>query len=223
MILPAIILENAPDGRWRLGIGDASWAGWLIVAAYVLAALLAWLAYRLARSEAHRLDHTHPHAGASERLVAWFWLLACLTLTVLAINKQLDLQSLFTQMLRDEAHAQGWYDDRRRYQFAFVAAIAGAGVLGVGVMAWVWRRVLDRVWIAVLGLGWMTSFVVIRAASFHHVETFLRSITHAGNVAFELSGIAMVAAGAGRALRSRRVAHQRPITPSDARRRGGMA
>ena len=92
---------------------------------------------------------------------------------------------------------QGWYDDRRRYQFAFVVAIASGGVLGVGAMAWVWRRVLDRVWIAALGLGWMTSFVVIRAASFHHVETFLRGLTEAGNMAFEISGIAIVAAGAG--------------------------
>ena len=144
------------------------------------------------------------YEAESERLLAWFWLLACIALSALAINKQLDLQSLLTQVLRDQARDQGWYDDRRRYQFAFVVGVAWAGVLGAGVMAWVWRRVLDRVWIAVLGLAWMMSFVWIRAASFHHVETFLRSITHAGNVAFELSGIAIVAAGAGRALRSRR-------------------
>jgi hypothetical protein len=204
MVLLLIVLETVPDGRWSPGISDPTWAGWATVAAYALAACLALLASRCCRSEAHRLERTHPHEAQNERLLAGFWLLACLTLTALGINKQLDLQSLFTQVLRDAAREQGWYDDRRRYQFAFVVGIACAGVLGVVAMAWVLRRVLDRVWMAVLGLGWMTSFVVIRAASFHHVETFLRSITHRGNVAFELSGIAMVAVGAGRALRSRR-------------------
>ena len=209
MVLPLAVVEIVPDGRWRPGIGDPSWAGWLTVAAYALAACLALLVYRSCRSEAQRLERTHPHEAENERLLACFWLLACLTLTALGINKQLDLQSLFTEVLRDAAHEQGWYDNRRRYQFAFVVATAWAGVLGVGAMAWVLRRVLDRVWLAVLGLGWMTSFVVIRAASFHHFETFLRSITHAGNVAFELLGIAMVAAGAGWALRSRRGARRR--------------
>jgi hypothetical protein len=168
------------------------------------------LAYRSCRSEALRVERTDPHAADNERLLACFWLLASMTLTALGINKQLDLQSLFTEVLRDAAGEQGWYDSRRQYQFAFVVAIGCGGVLGVGAVAWVLRRVLDRVWMAVLGLGWLTSFVVIRAASFHHVETFLRSMTHAGNVAFELSGITMVAFGAGRALRSRHDDGQRP-------------
>jgi len=204
MVLTLILLETVSVGRWTLGIGDASWAGWLTLAAYAVAACLALLAYRSCRPEAGRLDRIHPHEARHQRLLARFWLVACVTLTVLGVNKQLDLQSLFTQLLRDVAHQQGWYDSRRSYQFAFVVVIAGAGVVGVVAMAWVWRRVLDRVWIALLGLMWMMSFVVIRAASFHHVDTFLRSITRAGTVAFELSGIAMVAAGAVRALRSRR-------------------
>lgn len=57
-------------------------------------------------------------------------------------------------------------------------------------------------------LAWMTSFLLIRAASFHHVYTFLRSLPHWGNVALELSGIGMVAAGAVQTLRSTRNDHQ---------------
>ena len=30
---------------------------------------------------------------------------------LLGINKQLDLQSLFTEVMRDMAHAQGWYNE----------------------------------------------------------------------------------------------------------------
>jgi hypothetical protein len=218
MVLFLIVLETASDGRWHPGIGDPSWTGWLTVAAYALAAGLAWLAFRSCRSEAARLERSEPHQAANERRLAWFWLIACLTVTALGVNKQLDLQSLFTQTLRDAAHMQGWYDDRRRYQFRFVLAIAGAAVAGVGTMGWVLRPVLARVWIGILGLGWITGFVIIRAASFHHVDTFLRSISHAGNVAFELSGIAMVAAGARRVLQSRsdeRERRGRFVTPSE--------
>src|SRR5918993_112231 len=104
MGLPVIVLESASDGRWRPGIGDPSWEGWLMVAAYTITAGLAWLAHRSYRSAAHRVGRTHAQQGATDRLLAWFWLLACVTLTALAINKQLDLQSLLTQVLRDAAH-----------------------------------------------------------------------------------------------------------------------
>jgi hypothetical protein len=33
MVLTLILLETVSDGRWTLGIGDASWAGWLTLAA----------------------------------------------------------------------------------------------------------------------------------------------------------------------------------------------
>lgn len=187
-----------------LRIGDPSWTGWITVAAYACGASVAWLAWRECRAEAIRLGPVQADAARHERLLAHFWMLVGVALLILGLNKQLDLQSLLTELARDAAHVQGWYEDRRRYQFAFVVAIAGAGVVGVAAMAWVLRRVLDRVWIAVVGLGWMTSFVVIRAASFHHVDTLLRGLTPAGNAVLELSGIAMIAAGAGRTLRGRR-------------------
>jgi hypothetical protein len=149
------------------------------------------------------LDRVRRDDARNERLLAVFWLGAVVLLVALGLNKQLDVQSLFTQELRDAANVQGWYDDRRRYQFAFVLSIAGTGVFSMGTVAWLLRGVLREVWMAVLGLGGLTSFVVIRTASFHHVDTFLHRITHAGNVALELSAIAMIAAGAGWALVSR--------------------
>lgn len=203
-----MIVELLADGAgigWRPGIGDPSWTGWLTVIAYALAACLSGLAWRACRVEARRLGHADPREARNQRLLARFWLLAGVMLIALGINKQLDVQSLFTEVLRNVAHVQGWYDERRRYQFRFVVGIAGAGVVGVAALAWALRDVIGRVWLAVVGLGWMTSFVIIRAASFHHVDSFLRSVTQVGNAALELSGILMIAAGAGLALRGRRV------------------
>ena len=106
MVLPLIFLEAVSDGRWTPGIGDASWAGWLTLAAYAVAACLAALALpfvpvRIASAE------TSPRDARNERLLAAFWLLAFIIVMALGINKQLDLQSLFTQELRDAARLQG--------------------------------------------------------------------------------------------------------------------
>jgi hypothetical protein len=86
-------------------------------------------------------------------------------------------------------------------------------VVGGAASAWVLRNVLTRVWPAVLGLVLVTTFVVIRAASFHHVETVLNRMSGAGNVALELSDIAIVVAGAGWALRSGRGSAGRRTRP----------
>ena len=63
---------------WKPGIGDPTVYGWLAAAAYALGALLCWRASR--------------RAPARERK---FWLIAMALLAFLAINKQLDLQTLF--------------------------------------------------------------------------------------------------------------------------------
>ena len=215
---PLILLATAEEFRWHPGLGDPTWTGWLTVGAYVVAVVLAWMAYRSARSDARLLSASHPHEAANEHLVAGFWLLAFVVVTALGINKQLDLQSLFTQVLRDAAHVEGWYEDRRRYQFAFVLAIAGTSVVSIGTVAWIMRAVLYRVWLAVIGLAALSSFVVIRAASFHHVDTILNRLSHRGIVAFELLAIAITAAGAWRSLRSRPVTDLRAARPAPALR-----
>jgi hypothetical protein len=197
-------LGTALGGRWRPGIGDPTAVGWLTLAAYFIAAYLAFLAYRACRADRQRPVSALSHEPVNQRLLASFWLLACFTLTALGINKQLDLQTLFTQTMRDVAYVQGWYDERRRVQALFVVTIASAVVMSGGVLAWVLRHVLSKVWMAVLGLCWLTSFVVIRAASFHHVDAWLGAMPRGFNVAFELSGIALIALGAGSALRSDR-------------------
>jgi len=208
-----MLLATAEEFRWHPGIGDPTWTGWLTVGAYLVAVVLAWTAYRAARSDARLLSASHPRQAADERLLAAFWLLAFAVITALGINKQLDLQSLFTQVLRDAAHVEGWYGDRRRYQFAFVLAIAATSVVSIGTVAWVMRAVLDRVWLAVIGLGVLSSFVVIRAASFHHVDTILNHLSHRSIVVFELLAIAISAAGAWRSRRSRPVTDIRGMQP----------
>jgi hypothetical protein len=90
------------------------------------------------------------------------------------------------------ALAQGWYEQRQRYQLVFIVAIAVCALLSVCALALLLRSVLRRAWLLLVGLAWVLGFVVVRAASFHHIDLFLRSGSVRWNWVLELSGIAIV-------------------------------
>jgi hypothetical protein len=194
-------MMNTPQGagwvgRWSPGIGDPSVAGWLTVAAYLAAACLCWRAYRSAAA-AGRTPPFHTHTKRA-------WALLTLGMLALGLNKQLDLQTALTEAGRSLALQQGWYEGRRWVQGAFVLLVAA---MALGIAVWLWlqarrgNKALRRAFAGAVVLG---AFVVIRAASFHHVDLLLGH-AFAGfrlNVLLELAGIAWVAFGA---------ASQRPL------------
>jgi hypothetical protein len=146
------------DGRWVAGIGDPSPVGWITVAAYAVAALLAARNVSAAR-----------RCGAP----TGFWIALTVLMLLLGINKQLDLQTWFGETGRDLARSQGWYEQRRAVQAAFIVLL-GAGVLAALAAA---RVRLARLWPqyrgAFVGIVVLATFIVIRAASFHHIDEFL--------------------------------------------------
>ncbi len=186
--------------RWSPAIGDRSLVAWITVAAYALAAVLAFRAARRAEG-----------AALAERL---FWSLAAAYLAALAVNKQLDLQTLMTVTGRCAARMQGWYDSRRTVQVEAILALVGASLSAGLVALWLLRRTLRRTGIALLGLVWITGFVLVRAVGFHHADRLL-GLQVTGlrlNWLFELGGIAVFILGAARAgaARPRREAGTRP-------------
>ena len=179
-------------GSWSPGIGDPTFMGWFTVFAY---AASAWLCFR-ARS---KLLVTARHPGATvarNALKVWtilFWLLVAL-----GINKQLDLQSAFTEIARQIALSGGWYEKRRLMQFVFVVLIAGAGILGSFTVYKVALRAGRYAQLGVAGFVLLMSFVVIRAASFHYIDRLidLRPLGIRVNWVLELGGISIIAAAA---------------------------
>ena len=150
-------MTTADDGRWHPGIGDPNATGWITVAAYATATLLCYLCQR----QAPRGPHRH------------FWLGLTLIMGFLGVNKQLDLQTWFTEVGRDLAVQYGWYAHRRVVQAVFIAAMV---VSGLGVAAWLAQRLKDLdVYArrAAYGLVVLGVFVLVRAASFHHVDVLL--------------------------------------------------
>jgi hypothetical protein len=168
------------DGRWVAGIGDPSVVGWITVAAYAVAAALAWR-----------------NIGAARRTAvpAGFWIALTALLVALGVNKQLDLQSWFSQTGRDIAQAQGWYGQRRGVQAVFIVLLCTGAVAGVAAA----RRQLSTMWReyrwAFLGVCVLVTFIVIRAASFHHIDEMLGfdlGATRLGR-ALEIVGVVLVA------------------------------
>ncbi len=172
---------------WRPGIGDPTFSGWLTVFLYAATATLAVVLATSFRS---------PVLARSELR---FWGLIALTFAALSINKQLDIQSLFTEVGRNLAKEQGWYETRRVVQQAFIAGISGSAFLIclVGAALW-WRAPLANK-VAQFGTVLVLAFIVIRASSFHDVGGFLNEDVGIlkMNAVLEVSGISLVLIGSG--------------------------
>lgn len=153
-----ISFAASENGHWQAGIGDPSLFGWLTVLVYLAAV---WCCLVKAKQS--------KQFGGNYL----FWLYLAAFLLLLGINKQLDLQSWFTEFMRDSAKAHGWYAYRRLVQVVFIA-ILGLGMLIALLsvrllLANSWRR-YKLTW---LGIILLCAFILIRAASFHHFDILI--------------------------------------------------
>jgi len=155
------------------------------VAAYAIAAILALLV-------AVRVKHLEWEKN--ERRNRYFWLLLMLLLIFLGVNKQLDLQTFFTDAGRCAAKFGGWYEDRHRWQEIFILAIGGMFVFFGAFLLWYFRSNMSHNWWAILGVSILMSFIFIRASSFHHFDILInyeiRGVRM--NWVLELSGILLI-------------------------------
>lgn len=155
------IFEITRSVQWQLYIGDPTLFGWLTVLAYLLAAvacaICAWQADKIFGDE-----HVWQH-----RLV---WGVMAAGLFFLGINKQLDLQSWFTAVIKSVAWQYGLYDLGRRAQVFFIAGMALVSLVIVAVIAWAFRHVWRQYWLLLLGLVFIARFVITRAAGFYGVS-----------------------------------------------------
>lgn len=168
---------------WTPGIGDPHVMGWVTVAVYATCALAAL-----------QLSIRNPFHGPGAWRERLFWGGICVFMICLAVNKQLDLQTLMTVIGRCHAKLNGWYEQRQTMQRGFIKALALGALLLALATAWFLRASLRRNALAVLGLALVLGFVVIRAVGFHDVDklisTELMSIRL--NWIFELSGLVLI-------------------------------
>lgn len=184
---------------WSPQIGDPDLTGWLTVGSYVICAVLA-LAVWLRRPDM---------AGRG------LWAGIALLLMFLAINKQLDLQTALTATGRCLSHAQGWYEQRRVVQMGFILLLVGGVGFGLfAVMMAMRGRVRDHR-LALIGLGLVCAFVLVRAVGFHFVDILIgrRLMGVNVNFLFENAGLVLIAINAIALLRGR--GHIAPVPDAD--------
>jgi len=139
---------------WREG--DPGYAGWVTVAVYAAAATLSGV-----------VAMRGGKAGGSRA----FWVLVAVLLAGLAINKQLDLQILFSRTMRCLAADEGWSDpDRRAIQQQVLLGVGTGLAALVGLAAVGLRRRVARVWLPLVGLALIALFIAVRAAAFNHLD-----------------------------------------------------
>lgn len=169
---------------WTLGIGDPSLMAWVTVFAYLICALCALNLFRSAKVR----------FGTHQKQQSAFWLMMFVVMMALGINKQLDLQTLFTDLGRYFAREQGWYGHRGAVQKVFILGVMCVGVLLLGSLCWFYRSVLKTNVLAILGLTVLFIFVLVRASSFHAMDRFinLQFLGLKTNWILELGGIGLV-------------------------------
>lgn len=142
-------------------------ANWLRVCGYLLVAVLCLLAVR----------RENPDSPGS-----WppFWLLTAGLFFVMAIGRAGDLADMVTDAMRDRAVEGGWYESRRRFQGAIVAALGATWFVLVMTACWRVparrRRYLPMI-VIVLTIGF---YAAIRIVSLHQIDGLLHRREIAG-------------------------------------------
>jgi len=178
--------------QWRPTIGDPSFMGWFTVVSYFFVSILALKVCRL-----------NSKLFCISRQQKQFWLIVSLIMLMLCINKQLDLQSLITEIGKYYAKKDGWYGARRTVQVWGIVSILSLISIGFIFFAFKMRAILKRNWLALTGLAFLLNFVIIRATSFHGMDILI-SQTFMGvklNWALELLGIFCIAVSAIQIIR----------------------
>ncbi len=142
--------------------------GWRVVAYLIVVCLAVW-AYRYER----RRD-----LGAA----AWptFWLLSAGLLLAMAVGSASHIGAWLVDLVRDQAVARGWYDNRRSLQAAVVGLLGGGWFVTVALACWQIRERRRRYLPASLVLMTMGAFAAVRIVSLHQIDGVLHRRFEAG-------------------------------------------
>lgn len=153
--------------HWVPDIGDPTIIGWLTVAVYFTVSLICLKA---------------AFTTKNDKSTKTFWIFLTIFLVFLGINKQLDLQTLFTLIGKNLAIEQGWYKDRRIIQVGFIVLLGLVGTIGLIYLFKKYKNTASEVKTALAGCIVLFSFILIRASSFHHMDILIN---------FEIRGVKM--------------------------------
>lgn len=177
-------LVSCAKSRWVLSAGDPTLMGWIITLAYfVLILSIIKLLFNLSVSNIY-----------DRRRFTGFWIILLLIYSFFGLNKQLDLQTFLTATGRCMSRLEGWYEERRAFQLnVIMAGLAATTIFMIGFLIF-FRTIIGRSLLAMLGVTCSMVFVVLRAASIHHVDQMFRIefFNVKAHAIMEMSGIVLV-------------------------------
>lgn len=167
----------------------SSWvdSNWLRVVAYGVAAA----------ASLHAGIRERRQSRASNRRDIWptFWFMTAAVLAVMALGRAADVGGLVSKFGRRQAREEGWYEIRREYQAAAVAAIGAFWLISSLIAIWRVPERRRRYLPPALVVFTLLCFAGVRVVSLHHVDSLLynRPIHGVRIVAMtELAGIALM-------------------------------
>ncbi|WP_312529578.1 hypothetical protein [Paracoccus sp. (in: a-proteobacteria)] len=168
-------------------IGDPELTGWLTVLSYLVCFALSFTVTMRLRGQKGR----------------GLWLMITVLMLLLAINKQLDLQTALTATGRCLSHVQGWYEDRQTVQKLFIGAMIVIISTVIALMLASMRGKVRENALAFMGLFVLMTFVMVRAVGFHHMDSLISAeiASVSVNFIFENAGLLMIALNALALLR----------------------
>lgn len=176
---------------WHPAIGDPDVTGWLTVLSYLICCGLAVAVLRMQGGQ----------------VVRRLWQGIAVLLLLLAINKQLDLQTALTAFGRCLSHAQGWWENRRPVQIAFILGLLFAMTLVMaGLVSNMRGRIAENA-LALTGLGVLCSFVLVRAVGFHSTDSLITATVQGISLNFVLENLGLVLIALNAVALLRRTTH----------------
>ena len=146
--------------NWHFKIGDPNPFAWVTVGGYLLAAI---------GCIACAIKAELIFGKLKVRLHRTIWIFLGIVLLFLAVNKQLDLQMLFTMIMRVLAKHWNIYDIGRHSKKYFILVLGMLSVGGLGWIFWQVRHEWRRYVILLAGALFIVRFVLVRAATFYGV------------------------------------------------------
>ena len=140
---------------------------------FVADVLLCFCCLRLARSEALR----RKARSRSGPVYPALWAVLALGLGLLALQGVTGWLNLITDSARHDAVAEGWYGERRPFQWLLIKTVPVVALAaGLGSL-WSIRKAWRRYVLVVAAILYWASYTVIQGISFHNVDWLLAQHT----------------------------------------------
>jgi hypothetical protein len=187
--------ELLADNGWRFGLNDSYVSGYVICASYIAVSVLCLYT----GFSSKRLV-----TCGEKKKVILLWGGLALTMLMLGINKQLDLQTLLIAVGRILFKSLGLLEIRREVQAVFAVIFAMVSAVSFLGITWILRTQLLNNKYVFYGIFLISSFIVMRALSINHIELTPVSLPfiarmHLGTI-HEIAGIGCIGYGAIRRI-----------------------